>query len=145
MVRCGGVGDGPVLVGVDMHLCVREVRQSSCVVAMQVGEHDVPHVLGRVPEADDLAQRALLGVQRGPGVGDPVRTQRPVGVLQVGGAEAGVDQDQAVRVRLDEQAMAGNGPFAVHGAGRRFFAEWWNHAEGTAVEVVDTHRGPLEA
>ncbi|GAA4674298.1 hypothetical protein GCM10023324_29650 [Streptomyces youssoufiensis] len=38
--------------------------------------------------------------------------------------------------------MAGNGPFAVHGAGRQFRAEWWNLPERTAVEMVDTHKAP---
>ncbi len=144
MVRGRGVGDGPVLLGVHVDPRVREVRQSSRVVPVQVGEDDVPHVLWRVPEADDLAQRALRRVQRGLGVGDPVRAQRPVGLSQVGGAEAGVDQDRAVRVRLDEQAVADDGQFAMRGVRHGRSAERRDRAEGTAVEMMDAHKDPLE-
>jgi hypothetical protein len=68
------------------------------VLAVQMGEHDVPHVLGREPEPGHLPYGGLLGVEQGFGEGQEVAAGRLARVLAVAQPEPGLDENEPVRV-----------------------------------------------
>jgi hypothetical protein len=101
-----GVGDGGgVLVGGGVHGGVGEVGESARVVEVEVGEHDVGDV-GRIePAGAQLVQDGAVGVAIGSQqVADGPEPARGVG--DVGGAEAGVDEDKSV-VGVQQEDVCG--------------------------------------
>lgn len=120
----GRVDRAPRLGRGDVHPRPGEVRDPPDVVGIEVGEHDVAHVLAPETEALDLAGGGLLGVEERPhGQTEGAHPARGLG--DVPQAVPGVDEDQAPPVRLDQQHMA-------HEGGAR-------RAHGAAVQVMHLH------
>ena len=109
-------------------------RPAPLIVAVEVGHDDVADVFDRVAEARQLRRGALRRVEHRAGQGAE-RRRHPGRIGDVPGAEAGVDQHEAVARGLDHQDVAdqraGRQPRrAAHQfAGAR--------AHRPAVEVVD--------
>ena len=104
------VGDGPVLRFVQVNRGVREVRKTPGVVPMQVSQHDVSYARGRESKPCHLPYGGLLGIQYRFGECQEVISEGIVRTLDVGQPEPGVDEDEAVRVGLDQQAVT-DSPF----------------------------------
>src|SRR5437899_2806542 len=88
-------GSGGVLVLVHVDERVREVTESTGVIQVEVCEHDVANVLGRVAEVPDLAYRSLRGIKCRTNQRDPVRAESSLRFANIRRADAGLDQDQA--------------------------------------------------
>src|SRR5215467_3639226 len=62
------------------------------VVEVDVGEHDVAHVFGRIAQAGDLVDRGLTGLQDGCGAVQEGPAERLLGAFDI--AQAGLDEHQ---------------------------------------------------
>src|SRR3712207_243991 len=109
-------------------------------VEIEMGEHDVAHVGGREAERLDLADRGLLLAQldvehRAHRAGD-ARLGRPMRVVDVLEAVAGVDEDEAA-VGLDQQAVADE--MALEALAAPVEQPAAERAIGAAIEMMDAH------
>src|SRR5690606_7439041 len=59
--------EGPHLLGVDVHPRLREVGQTAGVIEVEMGQHDIAHVLTPVTEPLDLPDRGGCEVEDGVG------------------------------------------------------------------------------
>lgn len=101
-----------------------------------MAEHDVPYVLGPEAEGGDLVQRGFGEVQDRLGAAEEVRTEVLLGARYIRRADAALDQDEAVAVGFDEQAVADGGQAPLLAVDR---------PQGAAVQVVDLHDESLQA
>jgi len=76
------------------------------VVEIQVGEHDMAHVLGGETEPVQLFQRGVARLQADVVERPEERTEPLAGPPHVFGAETGIHQHQPVLVGFQQQAMA---------------------------------------
>lgn len=95
---------GLQLLGVHMHLGLREVAQRAGVIQVQVGGHDVAHVARVQPQFADLVERGFRHHQLGPDRCIEAETQAR-GAADVRRAQACVHEDQAM-APFDQQAVA---------------------------------------
>jgi hypothetical protein len=112
-----------------MNLRLREVGDAADVIEVEVRNHDVPHVIPAEAEGFHLCDGSLLEIKDRP-TEEPYRPQPGPGARAVVGAEAGVDEDEAV-VGLDQQHVADQR------CGRQ--------THRAAVEVVHLHDRPPSA
>lgn len=117
------------LVGGHMDLGLREIGESADVVHVEMGDDDVPDVVGAEAQRFDLPGRGLGAAQRGAdNVPGKAEARRRVGaVLET---EAGVDENEAV-IGLDEEHVADQ--------------QQTGGLDGAAIQVVDLHRCALLA
>ena len=118
---------------------VGEILQPAGVIEIEVGEDDVADVLRRITESLHLPQRGFAHVEADV-EHEPEQPAEPrMGVTDVFGAVAGVDEHQPV-VRFDQLGGAWNQPEdALAEAIEKWAAE---RAVGAAPEVMDTHVPP---
>ena len=118
-----------------MHLGLGEVWQATGVIGVKVGGDDLANVAGREAKAFDLPQGRLADL----GSRAHDREERPelARIARVLGAEAGIEQDQAV-VRLDQQAVADD-PARLEEAAFAVNQPRAMGAQRPAVEVMDAH------
>jgi hypothetical protein len=123
-----------------MHRGLGEILQPAGVVEIEMGEHDVAHVARREAPAPHLLQGRIAVFELDPVHVNEERAQAPVRILHVPGAEPGIHEDEAARVRLHEQAMAHQlrGRAAAHPIPQP--AADRTHA--AAIEMVDAHGKP---
>ena len=137
------LADGFPLAGVEMHFRVRKIGETARVIAVEVRDRDVSHVLAREPERLDLPQYRLLFAWLV--ASDELKRAAEALVRQthVVEPEARVDDDEAV-ARLEHEAVADH---------RRSFepapsagdAPAPAGAHGAAVDVVYFHARSLRA
>jgi hypothetical protein len=129
-------GSRAKLGGENVDRRVGEIADSSRVVEIEMGRHDVTYVAWTVAEIHDLPQRRLSDLEPRPRHRVEQQSE-PSWLVDILDPEPGVDQDQSV-VALDQKAMA------AHGRGRQRPAGAAEQspaarAERPAVEVMDTH------
>jgi hypothetical protein len=109
-------------------------------VKVEVGQHDVAHVLAPETQCLDLPYSCLpfaqLDVEKA-AIETRNACRRRVRVIDVLQAKASVDQDQPMRVGFDQKAMANQ----LAGGSDRPAVEQCSApgAEGGAVEMVNAH------
>jgi hypothetical protein len=120
-----------------VHGGLGEILQAARMVEIQMGQHDVAHVPGREAPGRHLRQGGVAVLEPDPVHVDEERAQAPVRVLHVPGAEAGIHQDEAARVRLHQQAVAHQlrGRAATHPIPQPAA----DRAHAAAIEMVDAH------
>ena len=99
---------GGVLVGQDVDSRLGGVGDAAEVVVVEVGEHDVAHILGAEAEAPELGDGGHLGLEARAGGGLKSPGHHPPGVGQIGETGARVDEDEAL-VGLHGEDMAHRG------------------------------------
>lgn len=88
---------------IDVDLCIRKVRQTTCVIEMQVGHHNVPHILPGEPQPRKLPNRCLLHVAAASEC-EGERTNQSRWICAVLNTETRVHQYKAI-IGFDEQAV----------------------------------------
>lgn len=121
-----------VFTCVDMNLRIGEVRQSACVIEIQVGDHDVADIGRAVAECGHVGQRRFSLVEFRPRHCDERTPESSTGLGDVGCPNAGVDQYEAV-IAFHEQAMTDHPP-RTEPAPRR----------ADQLAAVRTHRAAIE-
>lgn len=123
-----------------MHPRPGKLREAARVVGIQVRDDDVADILGREAEAPDLGRGGLVGVALGTQEEAVVAAEPAAGIGDLRGAQARVDEDQALG-RFDEEAVTDEpsapepGPGAVDEPCER-------RAQRRAVEVMNPQRQP---
>lgn len=105
-----GILHGPIVLGaVQVNGRIGKVGESAGVVQVQVSHHDVAHVRRGQAETLDLANGGLLGIEHGAGEGaeGPGKSHRAAYLAQ---PKPGVDEDQAVALGLEQQAVTYHAP-----------------------------------
>ena len=131
-----------VLVGVQVHRRRGKVREAAGVVEVEVRDQDVAHVLGVEAEAAHVLDGRGGAPRVDAGDGGEGSAEAPRRVAQIVGADAGVDEHEAARGRLDEQAVRHHvaaleeAAVAVHEAPR-------DRTHRGAIEVVHAHARSL--
>jgi hypothetical protein len=121
---------------------VRKILDPAGMVEIEMADDDVANVLAAMAQRLDLADRRILlakadAVQRAKEFRDALigLAVRVIDILQ---AVTGVDQHEAVAIRLDQQAMADE--VAEHAFAAPVEQRAPDRAIGAAIEMVNAHR-----
>jgi hypothetical protein len=116
---------------------VREILDAAGMVEVEVGHHDMAHVRGGEAERAHLRDGGFLGTELDVVELEEELRQPAVRMIDVAGAEAGIDQDQP-SIAFDQQAMAHEvSQRTVAGAVEQSAA---GRAAGSAVKMMNAHR-----
>ncbi len=116
---------GIELAPVNMHLRLREIRQTASMVKVQVGQDDMLHILRRVTQPGNLTNRTVLGVLVNAKI-ELEKSNHAGGVEIIMQAEAGIHQNKAL-VGFHQQAGPADMPVRKPGG------------HGSAIEDEDGH------
>jgi hypothetical protein len=119
-----------------MHDGVGEVLEAAGMIEVEMGEHDVTHILRPKAKLLDAPKRGLLRIKLDIEQVDIKPAQAWVWLTGVFQPEAGIDQNQPA-IGFDEQAMTHES--AERAPTRAIHQRTADRAEGPAIEVVDAH------
>ncbi|MGY4344070.1 hypothetical protein ACVWXM_000534 [Bradyrhizobium sp. GM7.3] len=84
-----------VFGAMDMDRGMREVRHAASVIAVEMGQQHMAHVLGGIAECLHLLHRRLRRIEPWRGLPQPSSSQ-PIGRCDIAKSNAGIDQGEPV-------------------------------------------------
>src|SRR5882672_3167597 len=89
----------------NMYLGMREIRQSACVVQIQMGHDNISDIFRLEAETGDLMHGSLIRIETRTANRDKTAPQMSNRIGNILEPQAGIHQDQSI-IRLNEQAVA---------------------------------------
>ena len=129
-----------MLLAVDVHLRLPEIRNSTGMIPIEVRQQDVPDIAGLITQSFDLPDGRLGRIEPRRCLPNPF-APKPQRLRDVIEPDAGIDKCKTV-VGLDQQTVT-NHPRSLEDAAGAVHETPPDRAHGAGVEVMDAHDKPF--
>ncbi len=129
-----------MLLAVDVHPRLPEIRNATGMIPIEVREQEVPHIAGLITQSFDLLDRRLGRIEPRCCLPDPF-APKPQRLRDIIEPNTGIDQCKTV-VGLDQQTVT-NHPGSLEDAAGAVHEPPPDRAHGAGVEMMNLHDKPF--